>query len=95
MKNLHGIMGAKFQHSKPNLCPLCEHCKPYGEWEEFCTAHEKVLSAPKVKKGRCKDFKVSNQKIAIAMAIPSILLTDEESSSVSSAKSVRGNHYNV
>jgi hypothetical protein len=61
MQNLHRITGAKFQHSKPNLCPFCKHCKAYGEWEGYCEVRNKVLSAPvnEAAKGRCKDFEES------------------------------------
>lgn len=57
-QNLHRIMGSRFEHIKPNLCPNCAFRQPYGEWEGFCQAHGKVLSAvaDSVKRGRCKDY---------------------------------------
>lgn len=54
--NLHRIMGAKFQHTKPNLCPNCKFRLPHGDWEGFCTARGKVLSAPIHKSGKCDDY---------------------------------------
>jgi len=56
-QNLHCIMGRRFKHSKPNLCPTCQFCQPYEEWEGFCTVYQKILSAPNSEKGRCKDYR--------------------------------------
>lgn len=57
-RNLHRIMGGRFEHVKPNLCPTCRFRQPHGEWEGYCAAHGKVLSAAKesVKKPRCADY---------------------------------------
>ncbi len=57
MNNLHRIMGAKFMHEKVGLCEHCALRREYGEWQGFCTAKQKILSAGKEgKKHRCKDF---------------------------------------
>jgi hypothetical protein len=50
MKNLHRIMATRYQHSKPLLCPTCVYRRPYGEWEGYCDAKRKILSAPRAKK---------------------------------------------
>lgn len=65
MRNLHRIMGSRFLHAKPGLCERCALRQPYGEWEGFCTARNKVLSAPnpKTKTGRCAEFKAMDQKL--------------------------------
>jgi len=64
MQNLHVIMGSKFQHSKPNLCPFCNYNAPYGEWEGYCTVRNKILSVGNAKKGRCTDYgqKAANER---------------------------------
>lgn len=56
MQNVHRIMGGRFEHAKPNLCPTCIFRQPYSEWEGYCTAHQKILSAPNRPIGRCKDY---------------------------------------
>lgn len=56
MQNLHRITGSVFVHEKPNLCPFCVHRRDYGEWQGFCTEKRKIISAPNVEKGRCKEF---------------------------------------
>lgn len=66
--NLHRIMGSKFQRVKPNLCPTCKFRQAYGEWEGFCEARGKVLSAAKSGsvKGRCGDYE------AVAQSLPTV-----------------------
>jgi hypothetical protein len=57
-QNLHRIMGSRFQHAKPGLCERCALRQPYGEWEGYCTARQKILSATtSTKQGRCPEFK--------------------------------------
>jgi len=63
-QNLHRVMGAKFEHAKPNLCPTCRFREAYGEWEGYCTAHKKILSAPNSEKGRCKDYEKQSESEA-------------------------------
>lgn len=60
-QNLHHLMGATFQHAKPGLCERCVLRKPYGEWEGYCAARNKILSykAPGKGKPRCPDFKAA------------------------------------
>jgi hypothetical protein len=57
MQNLHKIMGSRFEHIKPNLCPTCQFYRQHQVWDGYCTAKAKLLSAPtEAKKPRCKDF---------------------------------------
>lgn len=64
MRNLHRIAGSRFQHVKPGLCERCAFRKPYGEWEGYCTARDKVLSYKEPGKGRprCDDFREEASK---------------------------------
>jgi hypothetical protein len=53
------LLGGRFLHAKPNLCPRCAHREPCKGWEGYCTERERILSAPKDEnaKGRCPQFK--------------------------------------
>lgn len=64
MKNLHRLMGSRYEHEKVGLCDRCVFRRDYGEWQGYCTAHNKILSAASsnVKKPRCKDFQKANQE---------------------------------
>lgn len=54
---LHRIMGSRFTHLKPTLCPNCAFYQAHPTWDGVCGATGKLLSAPtNAKKHKCASF---------------------------------------
>lgn len=60
IQNLHRILGARFTHYKPNLCPGCKHFDTPARltedgWYGACLAKGTILCCERSSKGRCAE----------------------------------------